>query len=92
MNFFSGESLTWSQSDSTLYIDWSNIFNAADLVYQVYIGSMEGASDFIVGLETNDTKLSFTSNKIDAISEVHCVIIGISKAGIDSTFRETLFF
>ena len=86
----SGHSLEWSLSKTTLSVDWSSIFEEDNLLYLLYIGTSEGATDFIIGLETYDTSLAFTSEKLTRVCEVFCVIEAASPNGLSKIHRETL--
>ena len=73
-------------------ISWSKVFEI-DLMhgiplYQVYIGAEEAAADYVIGVETEENNLAFTSSKLTPPTTVHCVITAINPSGASTMYRE----
>ena len=87
-----GDKLEYSHADNTITISWKRLFSDSHtLRYEVYIGAQIASSDYVIGLQTTETSVTFTSSKLTSPSNVHCVITAVSAAGVHATHRETVY-
>ena len=84
--------MEYSHSGNTMTISWQRVFRDSDtLRYEVYMGANVASSDYVIGLQTTETSVTFTSSKLTSPSNVHCVITAVSAAGVHATHRETVY-
>ena len=92
---YSGKTLEYHLINQTMTISWSNVFetqtNHGTTLYEVYIGTQQAAADFVLGLETSKTELSFTSQKLIPPTAVYCIVTAINPAGLSVSYNETIY-